>query len=77
MKAAIWHRSAGFTYIGLLIALALIALAATATVQGGALLQRRQAEEELLVVGREFRNALQSYANATPAGQKRYPPSLQ
>ena len=69
-------KSAGFTYIGLLILLAIIATIAGATLQLGAIMQRRAAEEELLSIGKEFRNALQSYANATPAGQKRYPPSL-
>ncbi|WP_338845251.1 type II secretion system protein [Massilia sp. W12] len=67
---------AGFTYIGLLITLALMALVISATVQAGAMLQRRMAEEELLQIGKEYRAALQSYSNATPAGQKRYPPSF-
>ena len=70
------NKSAGFTYIGLLILLVIIATIAGASLQLGAIMQRRAAEEELLKIGKEFRNALQSYANATPAGQKRYPTSL-
>lgn len=69
-------RDGGFTYIGLLILMAIIALVATASLQLGAIVQRRAAEEELLAIGKEYRNALQSYANLTPIGQKRYPPSL-
>lgn len=69
--------ASGFTYIGLLILLATIALVAAASVQVGSILQRRAAEEELLQIGLEFRNALQSYANASQAGQKRYPATLQ
>jgi type II secretory pathway pseudopilin PulG len=67
----------GFTYIGLLILIAVIGVAATASVQLGVVLQRRAAEEQLLDIGMQFRNALISYANATPVGQKRAPSSLQ
>jgi len=34
------------------------------------------AEETLLAIGIEFRNALASYANATPVGQNRRPKSI-
>lgn len=68
--------NAGFTYIGLLILLALIALVASASLQVGSILQRRAAEEELLAIGLEFRLALQSYAARSQAGQKRNPTSL-
>lgn len=60
--------TAGFTYIGLLLVVALIALAATATVQLGAIVQRRQAEEELLFVGLQFKAAIRAYFEATPVG---------
>ena len=66
----------GFSYIALLILLALISLVATATIQMGSLLERRAAEEELLAIGTEFRAALLSYANATIPGQPRYPRTL-
>lgn len=67
----------GFTYLGLLITLAIIAIASTATIQLGSVVQRRVAEEELLAIGMEFRAALISYANATPPGQPRSPKALQ
>jgi type II secretory pathway pseudopilin PulG len=67
----------GFTYLGLLILVGVIGMAAAATLQLGSVLQRRAAEEELLAIGMEFRNALISYANATPVGQTRAPRSLQ
>lgn len=69
--------SGGFTYIGVLILLAIIGIASAATIQVGSILQRRSAEEELLAIGAEFRDALSSYANAAPPGQPRLPPSLQ
>lgn len=67
----------GFTYLGLLILVAIISLASVTALQVGSILQRRAAEEELLAIGTEFRNALISYANSTPVGQKRGPASLQ
>jgi type II secretory pathway pseudopilin PulG len=76
VRARLRHED-GFTYVGLLILLAVIGIAAAASIQMGGIVQRRAAEEELLAIGVEFRTALISYANATPAGQKRAPSSLQ
>jgi type II secretory pathway pseudopilin PulG len=70
-------RCKGFTYLGLLVMVAIIGIAAAATLQLGSLLQRRAVEEELLYVGMQYRNALISYSNATPAGQPRLPRSLE
>ncbi len=56
----------GLTYLGLLFAVAWIALAATATLKLGAVHQRRQAEDELLFVGAAWRAALRSYQEARP-----------
>lgn len=67
----------GFTYIGLLIVLAIIGVAAAGTLQMGSVLQRHAAEEELLAVGLEFREALKAYAHATPGGAPAAPHSLQ
>jgi len=73
MKAA--H---GFTYLTVLIFVAIIAITSTATVQVVSLHERREKEEELLDIGMQFRNALLSYADATPAGQlQRAPKTLE
>jgi type II secretory pathway pseudopilin PulG len=72
-----YSREGGFTYIGLLILLAIIGITSAASLQVGSVLQRRAAEEELLEIGTEFRNALLSYANATPVGVSRAPQTLQ
>lgn len=69
--------NAGFTYIGLLIIIAILSIVATTTVSIGALAQRRQAEEELLTIGLAFQQALISYYNATPNGQPRHPARLE
>jgi type II secretory pathway pseudopilin PulG len=68
--------AAGFGYIALLIAVAVIGMAAAATLQLGAILQRRAAEEALLQIGADYGAALDSYAKATPAGFATAPPSL-
>ena len=69
-------RSRGFTYIGLMILLAIMALVAAAGLKMGSVLQRAAAEEELLEIGAQFSEALRSYAAATPPGKPTQPPSL-
>ncbi len=70
-------RSGGFTYIGLIVLLAILGLVAAAGMKSGALMQRAAAEEELLEIGAAFSEALRSYAAATPQGQPPQPPNLQ
>ena len=67
----------GFTYIGVLILVAVlgVGLAATATLWETA--QRRENERELLFIGRQFAAALRSYDEATPAGKPRFPSKLE
>lgn len=69
-------RQGGFTFLALIIFIAIMGIATAASLQVGAVLQRRVAEQELLFIGAEFRSALISYANATPTGQRRVPQSL-
>lgn len=69
-------RQRGFTYLGLIIFVTVIGMVGAATLKIGALMQRAQAEEELLDIGAAFSAALQSYAAATPKGQPLQPPSL-
>lgn len=67
----------GFTYVGLLILLALLALVGAGGVQLGAISRRHAAEQALLETGAAFSAALRSYARATPTGQPTAPKSLQ
>lgn len=67
----------GFTYLGLVILVAVIGMVGAATLKVGSLLQRAAAEEELLDIGAAFSDALRSYAAATPPGQPQQPPTLQ
>src|SRR6201991_2336031 len=67
----------GYTYLALLILLAIISIAAAASAELGAIYQRRMAEKELLAVGAEYQRALQSYSSATPIGQPTQPRKLE
>jgi type II secretory pathway pseudopilin PulG len=70
------RRQRGFTYLGLIILVAILGLVGAAGLKMGALLQRQAAEQELLDIGAQFSDALYSYAAATPPGQPQQPPSL-
>jgi len=70
------RRQRGFTYLGLIILVAILGLVGAAGLKMGSLLQRQAAEQELLDIGAQFSDALSSYARATPAGQLRQPASL-
>jgi type II secretory pathway pseudopilin PulG len=62
-------RQAGFAYLFLLLVVALIGLAASAAVSIGAAMARRDAEQQLLVIGFEYQRAIRSYAaNSVAAG---------
>lgn len=70
-------RARGFTYLGLLAA---VALAGVALATAGVLWSteaKRERERELLFVGDQFRAAIASYASATPPGSQTYPTSLE
>lgn len=70
------HRQRGFTYLGLIILVAILGLVGAAGLKMGSLLQRQAAEQELLDIGAQFSDALRSYAVATPPGQPQQPPTL-
>ncbi|MHA6844609.1 type II secretion system protein [Ralstonia syzygii] len=70
-------RQRGFTYLGLLTLIAVLSVATLATIDVGELASRRQAEDGLLFIGHEFEQALRSYMNNTPIGQRPYPASLE
>jgi type II secretory pathway pseudopilin PulG len=66
----------GFTYIGLLLA---VAIAGTLLAAAGVLWRTdavREREAELLFIGGEMQRALESYFQATPQEPRRYPKSL-
>jgi len=70
-------RHAGFTYVGLLIAVAVLGVGLAAVGQVWSTAAAREKERELLFVGNQYRAAIMNYHAATPAGQIRYPRSLE
>jgi len=66
-------RDRGFTYLGLLFAVAVlgVGLAGTGVVWHTA--KQREKERELLFVGNQFRRAIEQYYLATPGALKKYP----
>lgn len=56
------QRQNGFAYILLLVSIAVIGIVASSSLSVGALVSRRDAEQNLLTVGMEFEQALRSYA---------------
>jgi type II secretory pathway pseudopilin PulG len=70
------RRSGGFTYLSLIILVAIIGMVTASALKLGSVIQRSRAEHELLLIGAAFSDALQSYADATPPGMPTQPPSL-
>lgn len=67
----------GFTFLGILMLLAVVTLVGAAGLQWGAVSHRRAAEQALLDTGAAFGAALRSYARVTPRGQSDAPMTLQ
>lgn len=67
----------GFTYLGLLFAVALAGIALAALGQMWQTAARQEQEKQLLFVGDQFRRALESYHQATPGGARQYPERLE
>jgi type II secretory pathway pseudopilin PulG len=70
------RKAEGFTLVGLLIVLAIIGLASVAVSTVASLAKRRMAEQQLLYVGAQYRQAILAYAAATPPGAAVYPRAL-
>ena len=71
------YRQQGFTYLSLVILLAIMGLVGAAALKVEALLARAAAEQELLEIGAAYSAALDSYAAATPKNMPTQPPTVQ
>jgi type II secretory pathway pseudopilin PulG len=67
------ERQAGFTYIGLLLAVVLLGLALSALGTVWRTTAQREREKELLFIGREFQGAIAAYYEA---GGRQFPQDL-
>ncbi|HEX8990018.1 MAG TPA: type II secretion system protein, partial [Rhodocyclaceae bacterium] len=70
-------KQGGFTYLGLLFAVALAGVALAATGVVWSVERQREREAELLFVGEQFRDAIASYYERSPGLVKRYPAKLE
>jgi type II secretory pathway pseudopilin PulG len=71
------RRHSGFTYLGLLIMVAVMGAGAAATGQLWSHARQREKEAELLWIGNEFRQAILYYYESTPGFQKQFPRRLE
>jgi type II secretory pathway pseudopilin PulG len=70
VRRALAHS--GFTFIGVLVLVALVSISLTVASQVWRIAQRRDKEEQLLFVGGQIRRAIARYA-ANATGGERYP----
>ena len=69
-------HNAGFTYIGLLIAVVVLGIGLAAVGTVWRMQAQREREQELLFIGREFRSAIAAYYRAGGGGLNRFPQEL-
>lgn len=76
-KCCVRTNERGFTYIALLILIAILGVALAADGEVWSEAAKREKEQELLFIGQQFRDAITSYYNHTPAQAPRYPAMLE
>ncbi|MFZ3018024.1 MAG: type II secretion system protein [Gallionella sp.] len=77
MRCPVRGRTGGFTYIGLVIMIAIMGVMLAATGEVWHTAQQREKERELLFVGDQFRQAIDEYFEHTPGQEQRYPVNLE
>lgn len=70
-------RQRGFTYLGLMFLVAMLALTAAAAGPVWRVVAQGERERELLFVGAQFRAAIEQYQRRSPPGAARYPQRLE
>ena len=71
------QRQRGFTYLGLLLAIALLGIGLTAASEVWSTVARRQRMAQLEWVGQQYAQAIGSYYESTPGIVKAYPTQLE
>jgi type II secretory pathway pseudopilin PulG len=69
-------RNAGFTYLGILFAIAMLGIVMAVTGSLYSMQKARALEQDLLWIGHQYRQAIASYYRYSPQGQRAYPKSL-
>ncbi len=70
------RRQGGFTYLGVLFAVAILGVGLTAASEVWVTTARHQRMEQLDWVGQQYVQAIGSYYEASPSFEKKYPPTL-
>jgi type II secretory pathway pseudopilin PulG len=76
MRKPIKRSASGFTYIGVLFAVALAGVALALTAQVWRTTSQRAKEEQLLFAGGQFMQAIERYRQQSPGTVRQYPKSL-
>lgn len=76
-RSGVVRRSAGFSYLAMLVFVAVTALATASSLKVGVQWHRRLAEEQLLDSGLRLVRALESYAQLTPSGDSPHPSKME
>lgn len=71
------HRQAGFTYVAMLFALAIFGIGLAAIGESWSAASRREKEEELLLIGSAYAQAIAAYYVQSPGTPKSYPKHLE
>ncbi len=71
------RSSLGFTFIGILIIVALSGIALSSVGMVWHQTMQREKEKELLFIGEQYRLAISNYHESTPSGVKQYPKKLE
>jgi type II secretory pathway pseudopilin PulG len=71
------RRERGFTYLAMLLAVALIGIGLSAAAEVWSQSRQREKEQELLFIGDQFRRAIGLYYERTPGSVRRYPQRLE
>jgi type II secretory pathway pseudopilin PulG len=71
------NRSRGAVLMGLVVMLALLGLASARVAESATTARQRELEAELLFVGQQYRQALESYYRASPGPVKHLPATLE
>jgi type II secretory pathway pseudopilin PulG len=69
--------NAGFTYIGVMIMIAVVSVAVTGVEEGWHKAHQRDKEQELLFIGDQFRRAIAQFYAHSPGKAPRYPATLE
>jgi len=75
--ASAMGRQRGFTYVWVMVAVAILGIGLAAIGPAWADAAKREREQELLRIGRIYAQAIASYHRSSPGSEKRFPPSLE